>query len=574
MAGRARLVRPGDPMARLFKLPGRAMSKSVEPQKKSISEGARLRPPTGFVWAFYLGLLAIAFVPIFMVDVLPLGDMPNHLARAYILNSLDTDANLRAFYVADWRLFSFQSIDFILPPLTKLFGLSAGVRIFTVTIFLLLVGGTAAVHRALFGRVGIWPAFVLLFLYGLPLAYGQISFLFTTGLGLLLFATWIATVRYRHPVRLAGFALGTFALLLCHFFAFASYALTVMTYEAYRTREEPDLRRKFLRLAEAGVPFVIPALCFGLAFGDSIHGETVYGISWNNFNADFSFKVITALGATFTYFSRADLITTVSVALALWFIDRRRLFCFAPGMRLTAIVLLLTAFAMPNWLFGVSGADLRIPYLLALLLVASSDIEWRSRRQIAGFAIGVTALMLLRVVTITEQWQKFDADFREFRTAAAQLERASRLVVFPNQGDFREQPQPLLPYNYVGTLAIIDRQVFDPTVYTFATSLDFTPEAGAIQSDQMARKREIRWRPSAGAFAAASPDTIRQVEAIGQRISAWDVPTSTIDWSDWPEEFDYAVDLHFSRYDNPVPELLTEIWRGSYFSIYRIHPPR
>jgi hypothetical protein len=52
-----------------------------------------------------------------------------------------------------------------------------------------------------------------------------------------------------------------------------------------------------------------------------------------------------------------------------------------------------------------------------------------------------------------------------------------------------------------------------------------------------------------------------------------DAFTSRIDWSDWPENFDYVVDFHLGRPGNPVPALLTELARGSYFTIYRIHPP-
>jgi hypothetical protein len=34
------------------------------------------------------------------------------------------------------------------------------------------------------------------------------------------------------------------------------------------------------------------------------------------------------------------------------------------------------------------------------------------------------------------------------------------------------------------------------------------------------------------------------------------------------------IDLDFGRQENPVPALLTEVRRGSYFTIYRIHPPQ
>jgi hypothetical protein len=171
------------------------------------------------------------------------------------------------------------------------------------------------------------------------------------------------------------------------------------------------------------------------------------------------------------------------------------------------------------------------------------------------------------------QWGHFDADYREFRAADAQLEQGSRLVVIPWERDFRAEPQPLLPYWYVASFAVIDRDAFMPLLYTFATPLEFAPAGAKILSGTLAKTRQVAWRPVDPAFAEADSATIRQAEAVGQRISAADLYTSTIDWSDWPEQFDYALDLNFGRFENPVPALLTEVWRGSYFSLYRIHPP-
>jgi hypothetical protein len=44
--------------------------------------------------ARYAAICGMACVPIFSFAVLPLGDMPHHLARIYILNHLATDLPL------------------------------------------------------------------------------------------------------------------------------------------------------------------------------------------------------------------------------------------------------------------------------------------------------------------------------------------------------------------------------------------------------------------------------------------------------------------------------------------------
>jgi hypothetical protein len=112
-----------------------------------------------------------------------------------------------------------------------------------------------------------------------------------------------------------------------------------------------------------------------------------------------------------------------------------------------------------------------------------------------------------------------------------------------------------------------------PLLYTFATPLEFTPAGADIFSDQLAKTRKVTWHPIDPAFFGAKPETVQEVEQAGQLMSDEDLYTSTIDWSDWPERFDYLIDFHFGRPGNPVPALLSEVARGSYFTIYRIHPP-
>jgi hypothetical protein len=521
------------------------------------------RTPAGLVCAFYAVLLAIALVPVFSFDVLPLGDMPNHLARVFILNNLDADPDLQRYYATEWRFFAFQTTDFILPLLTEAFGLVQGARLFIGATFILLIGGTAALHRAWLGHVGLWPAAATLFLYSFPFALGQISFLFSTGLGLLLFAAWVGTVRRHGVVKILLFSAAGFALLICHFFAFAAYALMVGTFSLAQAWGETDRRRRWLDLIEAGLPFVLPVIVFLLSFSSSVHGHTFYG--------DILSKSVAVLSATLSYGTWPDIVVTVAVIGAVWVLKRRGRLSFAPGMRFPALVLAVTAVAMPRALQGVLGADLRIPCMLAFLLVASSDLALRNRRDALAFCAAVMVVLLFRVTTLSAQWRDFDADYREFRAADVEIERGSRVIVIPFDQDFLAAQEPRLPYWYVASLAVIDRSIFLPHLYTIATPLRFTDGRAAAPTGLA---RSIEWHPTAAAFAAADADTIDRVGDVMQRLSLWDLVTKTTDWSDWPEQYDYLIDLDFGKTENPVPKLLTEIRRGSYFTIYRIHPPR
>ncbi len=128
------------------------------------------------LFAVYALLFGVACFPLFYFVDLPLGDSLNHAARVYILNNLPTDPLLQKYYTVHWDLFSFQSTDLLLPPLARWFGLPAAMQLFVAMTFALLIAGTVAVHRMLFGWVGLWPAAAFLFLYNFPLLLGRSVF--------------------------------------------------------------------------------------------------------------------------------------------------------------------------------------------------------------------------------------------------------------------------------------------------------------------------------------------------------------------------------------------------------------
>jgi len=520
----------------------------------------------GFLLGLYAAFFAVACVPIFAVDVLPLGDMLNHTARIYILNNLGSEPLLQKYYAVHWELFSFQSTDLLLPPLARWFGLDESVRLFTVFALALLMAGTAAVHRVLFRRVGLWPVAAILFLYNFPLMAGQVSYLFSTGLGLMLFAGWIASARWPLAIRLPLFAMASLGLMLCHFFAFAAYALLLISFAIGQARHAPTRGEKLARLVEAGLPFVPAALCFLWSFGGTVVGRTSYG--------ELPRKMVAAFAGTMTYGDWPDIVLTVGVIGALWWFNRRKGIAFAPGMRLPMVVLGLIAIAMPNILRGVVGADLRLPCLLFFLIVAASDLRLKGPRQSIALGTGIFALLVVRVATMTTDWSHAEADYREFRAAEHVLDPGSRVAVIKVRLDQRANPGPQTPLWFVSCFAVIDRQIFLPQLYTLATPLRLAGEAEKLYSDTLAQDRVVRWDPANPVFTKVDPETVRQVERVGQRMSLDEVPVSTIDWSDWPERFDYLIDFHMGVPGNPVPALLTDVWQGSYFTIYRIQPPR
>src|SRR6202023_2867317 len=85
-------------------------------------------------------------------------------------------------YVVHWRLLPNLAMDLVVPLLAHIVPIDVAGRIFVALTMLTLIGGTAALHRALYGRAGLWPLVSLLFIYNAALYWGFLNCLFGIGL--------------------------------------------------------------------------------------------------------------------------------------------------------------------------------------------------------------------------------------------------------------------------------------------------------------------------------------------------------------------------------------------------------
>ncbi|WP_395016350.1 hypothetical protein [Dongia sp.] len=524
-----------------------------------------VRPPT--LLAIYALVLAGALLPVLLSGVPPLADLPNHLARAHIIDRLSSSPDLQKYYAVEWRLLSFQSTDFILPALARVVGLAAAAKVFVAATMLLLLAGTAALHRALYGQVGLWPAVSALFLFNFLLAWGFVAFLSAAGLALLLFAAWVQTSDKAGAVRMLLFAIATVLLLLCHLFAFACYAVLVGGYEiGLAARSGAPLRRRILRLASGAASFVPAIVLAALSIDTSVRTILQFGGI-----ADLARGFVSP---TIMYLDWADLVVTYAVALVLWLLYRRQALSFDRRMLVPLAILFLLALVMPVSMASVWGANLRIPCLLAFLLVASSDLRLPQR---AGqlLAAGLVLLLATRAVALSVTWSGYERDVAEFRAADQQIARGSRVLATAFPVDYQQRRDPaIFPLVHLAAFSVIDRDAFLPSLFTFATPLRFTadrrdPTAFAFQSME-----PIIWQPRNPAFAPADATTRQAVADLAESNRLNDSYLSVVDWAHWPEDFHYLVVFDFDTATNPVPALLTEVARGRIFTLYRIHPPQ
>src|SRR5258708_9339791 len=178
------------------------------------------------------GLLAVTLVlsgltlsPLLWAAVPPLVDYPNHLARMWILAQNGALTDLANNYAVAWRLLPNLAMDLVVPALAQIMPLEIAGRLFIALTMLSLVAGTMTLHRALHGRMSLWPLSALLFLYNAALFWGFLNCLFGIGMFLLAFSGWISSRHWRTAPRLLAFSVIASLLLILHLFAFCLYAL-------------------------------------------------------------------------------------------------------------------------------------------------------------------------------------------------------------------------------------------------------------------------------------------------------------------------------------------------------------
>ncbi len=176
-------------------------------------------------------LCVVLLAPLALVDVPPLLDYPNHLARAVVLASGASDPVLSRMYAAHWAIIPNLGTDLVLPPLLHLLPVHLAGRMIIGIAILLPVFGTIAYSRAVFGERSLWPFASALVAYNGTLLLGFLNFVAGAGLALLLAAAWIAW-RDRFPLWTIVLAtIATVALFFCHLMSVVFFAVLIGGHE-------------------------------------------------------------------------------------------------------------------------------------------------------------------------------------------------------------------------------------------------------------------------------------------------------------------------------------------------------
>jgi hypothetical protein len=535
------------------------------PRSSRIRHGAR--SPDEHARAWWAGLVAIGVLlvaPLAVIDVPPLLDYPNHLARMRILADGATDPVLSRFWMPDWAIMPNLALDLAIPPLARLMPLDLAGRVVLGAILLLLLAGMVLHHRAAFRERSWWPLAGALVCCNALFLMGFVNFIAALGPALLASALWIAERERRPALAIGGAALGVTATFFCHIMGVLFCAVLLFAQEATMLlaagrrgdRLLPEALRRGAALALALLPAV--ALYAASDLG-SAEGETCW--------APAARKALNLLEPFMNYYGALDALTALAVlgVLALGFASGRG--SAHPGSLLAGAILLALYIVAPAMVKGGSFVDARLPVMLGLLLFAGLRPRPPPRlAAVTGLALG--SLLVLRSAALAQVWAGHGHDLAQLRATIAAIEPGSRVLVATARREatpayWASGPRSRVitrfrtTEEHLGSLVVLERRAFIPLIF-------------AIRGQQ-----PLRVRPPYDRLSVPAGGVPVDYQALPRGTWSRDELRNAPYLPEWRQSFDYVLVLLADAAPGLkgfLPELLDPVAAHGMAALFRVRP--
>lgn len=412
-------------------------------------------------WMALIGLCVVLLVPLLVIDVPPLRDYPNHLARIFVLAS--DDPVLAHFYAPHWSIIPNLALDLIGPPLIHLVPVHVAGRILIAVSVLLPVWGTIAYNTALGGRW--WSLGVGLVPYNACLLSGFLNFEISLGCALLLAAGWLRW-REHHPMRAIVLALlGTPVLFACHLMGLVFFGLLIGGAELCQLQQERTITAVFRRGIVVALVFAAPAILYLLSDLQHLGGDAGF--------LPLGTKLLQLTTPFVNYDWLLDL-TTAGFAIGLPAIGLALRRGRVPGPASWAILLLAIAFLATPFAWKQTFAlDTRFAIMLGFMLFAGFiPVRWPPRLWKAAVTT-LVVLFVARMTLLTDAWASQAADLADLRSVlvpvrpgqavyVAQAGRTEAPAYWAANARWRELSDGTGTGEHLGALAVIERRAYWP----------------------------------------------------------------------------------------------------------------
>jgi hypothetical protein len=502
--------------------------------------------------------------PLAVVDLPPLLDYPNHLARMLVLAAGDADPVLSRFWAPAWGLLPNLATDLLIPPLSRVMPLDTAGRLALGAILVLQLVGVVVYHRVAFGERSWWPIGGALVACSGVFLLGFMNFMSGLGPALLVAALWIAQREKRPVVAMAGAMLGLTTLFFCHIFAVLFCAVLIGAQEmATLLSHWRHGGANILVALRRGAALGLVLLPAALLYAASALSETGGSSCW----VTPSRKALNLLVPFMNYYGALDLLTALVVlgGLVLGFWGQRGRTHL--GTMLAVSILFAMYLAAPFEAKGGAFVDTRFPVMLGLLLFAGFRPQVPARFA-PPLAVALAMLFVLRMAIVGHTWAGHARDLAQIRESIAHIEPGSRALVVSAERQatpdyWRHAPRSrviarfMTVHSHLGALVTLERRAFMPLLF-------------AVRSQQPLSVKSPYDRLAAAA--SAPPDYRLLARERWSEDELEQAPYLPL----WQDNFDYVlVLLADAAPDLPtfLPDRLELVNSTGMAALFRVRPP-
>ena len=511
--------------------------------------------------------LTVLLIPLFATQIPPLIDLPNHMARWWLIQGGIDYWPMSKIFALDWGRTVMNTVPDGLAIITKPFlstiafaKLMVGLAILSVPL------GTILLSRKIFGCFTAWHILTCTIGFSFSLLLGLVNFEIGLGLAILSVAlTYDQINKFTVKNALQQFMIGM-GLILIHPFALAFYA--ALSVGVQIGPSVPLVRSHSARIGYAqklSLALLPLMACVGVIFfvqrilGLSGTHEPLPTLGWEALSL--TMLIRSAFSSLVGYDHVFDLILPLVILLFVWVSAHGKTLKFHFGLLFVAVGFFVLGYVSPFHIGTTTDLNSRFNLMAVMAFMSACLPEIGGHRQAKVIAVSLAGLVLFtRVIWYGMVWHEQSRALQDLVTILRSVPPGVNILPVdqtPTTADTKNHPlgRFLLwqsTARHMPTLAIIYSHAFVPNIFA---------ERG---------KQPLKILPPYDKLSDVS-------DGLLPSISDLNPSSSNLKLAAWKDQFNYVLilnaDLEPVKGTVPLPNILIPTKDTGFAKLYRIEKP-
>lgn len=485
-------------------------------------------------------------------DVLVFTDYADYLGRIFIYNNLPENIVMSEFYERDMQITPYLGFFAIVSSLEPYLGIMNAGKVYIIFAMFVILTGGIFLNRVIHGGVTGLSLLLHVFMFNVILSMGFVNFYL--GIGLILYGIgfWVKYTEIRVSKKIEFYALfAVYGLLVyfCHIFSLFLLGVFIGLYEIFYQKNQ-----NFSGFIRAGFRAFFKVLSFTLIPMILTPYLVIIDMGLPTYTGSYSFAEYLRTFLAPLYLlglkSSAFVIVCLLVLLTLKVLYLKK-------FNKVVLLLLILALITPFYFLGIAYANVRLPVLIAFIVIASISIKPNIKTPdkvfisifiIASFLYYFASLY--RINVCSEQGNEYIEAFE----GDANFEGKKLLTVLvkgsPDCGS--------VGYDHISSLVVTKANMYVPDMIT-----GIPPVRVKDKYDDIDTKMSGPVRYS---------DFLKPYEFLKKREAEIGIELDynfVVYAKNWREDFDFITIFHFGEALTDLPEEITKYKEGSFFTIYK-----